>query len=240
MKKYYLFVSVLITVALAVPVGAVELAEVDIHGFISQGYLWSDENNFLSAETEDGSMEFNELGINFSKQVTDYLRIGVQFFSRDLGKTGNNSIVVDWAYGDYRWKDWLGFRVGLMKMPHGLYNDIRDQDMLRTAILLPQSVYPEIQRDYYTRMWGGEIYGNIFTDKLGSFSYRALVGTHNPDTENSGLAIEIEGGGFINVDRFNHGIQYSGGFQWNTPIEGPVGSHRMVDERCRCRHDSFE
>ena len=62
---------------------------VDIHGFISQGYLKSDQNNFL-AETEEGSFQFNEMGLNFNQDVTHDLRIGIQFFSRDLGKNGND------------------------------------------------------------------------------------------------------------------------------------------------------
>jgi len=39
--------------------------DVAIHGFISQGYLKSDHNDFL-AETEKGSFQFNEMGLNFS------------------------------------------------------------------------------------------------------------------------------------------------------------------------------
>ncbi len=218
-KKLFLgfVVSLLI---FAEPVSAVEQAGVEIHGFISQGFLWSDKNNCLSAKTEDGSFEFNEIGINFIKELNDRLRVGVQFFSRDLGRTGNNKIEVDWAYGDYRWKDWLGFRVGLMKMPHGLYNENRDQDMLRTFVFLPQSIYPEIERDYYTRIWGGEIYGNIFLDRFGTLSYRGLIGTYTPDKNTSGLTILVEGSGFTKIEKFNHGIEYSGGIQWDTPLKG--------------------
>jgi hypothetical protein len=218
-KKYFLGL-LLFLIAFAEPVSAIEQAGVEIHGFISQGFLWSNHNNALSAKTEDGSFEFNEMGINFIKELNDRLRVGTQFFSRDLGRTGNNEIVVDWAYGDYRWKDWLGIRAGLMKIPHGLYNENRDQDMVRTPVFLPQSIYPEIERDYYTRMWGGEIYGSIFLNQFGTISYRGLIGAYNPDKDNSGLRILVEGGGTIEVEKFNHGIQYSGGIQWDTPLKG--------------------
>jgi hypothetical protein len=199
-----------------------DLAGVEIHGFVSQGFLWSGDNNYLAADTADGSFEFNEVGINFNKSLDDRLRVGVQFFSRDLGRAGNNEPIIDWAMGDYRWKDWLGIRVGLIKLPHGLYSESRDQDMVRNSILLPQSVYPEMQRDYYTRMWGGGIYGNAYFDSVGNFSYKLLVGAYNPDPDRSGLAVEIEDGGFFGVESFNHGegIQYSGGLVWDTPLEG--------------------
>ena len=48
------------------PAGAAEIAGIDIHGFISQGYLQSTDNNYL-ANTDKGTFEFNEAAINFSK-----------------------------------------------------------------------------------------------------------------------------------------------------------------------------
>ena len=219
MKKYFCHLMMLV-IFWAPSAEAADLAGVEIHGFLSQGLLWSDKNSYFSADTEDTSFQFNEMGINFGKNLTDQLRVGMQFFSRDLGRTGNNEVVIDWAYGDYRWKDWLGIRAGLVKMPHGLYNDTRDQDMIRTAILLPQSVYPEMERDYYTRMWGGEIYGNIFSEVIGNISYKFLVGTYDPDPDNSGLAVRVTSRTNMEVDEFNHGIQYSGSLIWETPIEG--------------------
>ena len=119
----------------------VEFGDVDIHGFVSQGYLQSDENNFIMAQTKEGTFEFNELGINFTTMLLPHLRAGVQLFAKDLGVIGNDQVEIDWAYGDYRWKDWAGIRVGILKIPHGLYSETRDIDALRTCILLPQSVY---------------------------------------------------------------------------------------------------
>ncbi len=58
--------------------------EVMIHGFASQGFLQSTDNEFLG-ETSNGTFNFNEIGINFAVQLTDELRFGIQLFSRDLG-----------------------------------------------------------------------------------------------------------------------------------------------------------
>ena len=128
---------------------------VDIHGYISQGYMRSNKNNFL-AESYGGSFQFNELGINFSVELTDQLHAGLQLASRDLGSLGNNKVVVDWAFMDYHYQDWMGLRVGRVKMPFGLYNETRDIDMLRTSILLPQGVYNENFRDALTGIQGGD------------------------------------------------------------------------------------
>lgn len=214
-------VITLLSLLLCVPCStAMDLSEIDIHGFVSQGFLLSKENNYLSVETTEGSFQFNELGINFGKTLTDDLRIGIQFFSRDLGRTGNNVVEIDWAFGDYHWRDWLGFRAGLLRVPQGLYNESRDQDMLRTPILLPQSVYPELIRDYYTRLWGIGIYGNLFSNFIGNFSYKLMAGEYDPDIENSGLAIDISARMGQTVEEFHHGIIYAAGLVWDTPLEG--------------------
>lgn len=206
--------------AFPTPSVAADLAGIDIHGFISQGYLWSDENNYLG-DSEEGSFQFNELGINFAKDLSDDLRIGLQIFSRDLGETGNNQVEIDWANGDYRWRDWLGLRVGLMKMAHGFYNETRDVDLLRTWVLLPQPIYNDTTRDYYTRMWGGEFYGGIPLGNAGSLKYRAIIGSYTPDSDNSGLVRFIKDGGIpVEVEGFDNGVQYNASLQWHTPLEG--------------------
>jgi len=63
--------------------------DVEIHGFVSQGYISTTENNFIE-DSKDGSLEFNELGINFGKRLTSKLHIGMQLFARDFGEIGNN------------------------------------------------------------------------------------------------------------------------------------------------------
>ena len=110
--------------------GPVKAQDIQIHGFASQGYIWSDHNNYL-ADSEDGTAEFNEAAINFQGRLTDNLRAGVQLFAKDLGDYGNNMVTLDWAYGDYRFEDWLGVRFGRVKRYSGLYGETRDYDMLR-------------------------------------------------------------------------------------------------------------
>ena len=206
-----------------------EASWVDIHGFISQGNLKSDEYNYLAHDAADGSFQFNEMGINFSKQMTDKLRVGVQLFARDLGDVANDEITIDWAYGDYRWRDWLGLRVGKIKIPRGLYNETRDMDMLRTCIILPQGIYNELLRDAYIALKGVGVYGYIPIDRLGSIEYQALAGTVSMDRENGaqkyidnalGILGSLLGGsarlnGEIDVDSY-----YAGSVMWNLPVEG--------------------
>lgn len=199
-------------------VQAVDVSGVSIHGFISQGYMISDDNNYLG-DSNSGSFDFNELGINFSRDLTDSLRIGIQFFSRDLGQYENNDILIDWAYGDYRWKDWLGIRAGIIRQAHGLYNETRDIDMLRTAILLPQSVYVENDRDFLSRIQGGSLYGEIPLSVAGSLGYTFLIGTKNID-EDGTISKWAEASGIYKVTGYNEGTFYNGSLLWHTPLTG--------------------
>jgi hypothetical protein len=185
MKKFLLVTKLILTFALLMNVQAalaVDLGDIDIHGFVSQGYLKTDKNNFVD-RTEDGTFEFNEAAINFSMEPMDSLRIGLQLMSRDMGDSGNNDLYLDWGYADYRWKDALGFRVGQIKVPMGLYNQNRDVDFLRTFVFLPQTIYNENYRAFRTAYRGAEVYGNIPLGSFGDMEYEFLVGTPEMDTD---------------------------------------------------------
>ena len=130
-----------------------DAAPLQIHAFASQGALVTSDNNYL-ANTERGSLEFTEAGINFTKALDDQLSAGLQLFARDLGPTGTYAATFDWLYIDYRWRDWLGLRAGRVKLPFGLYNDTSDIDAAQPVVLLPQSVYPATNRQFLLALDG--------------------------------------------------------------------------------------
>lgn len=207
---------------------AIEVNDIAIHGFISQGYLKSSDNNYLSANTEDGSFEFSRMGLNFSMEPYEKLRIGMQLFSRDLGTEGNNDIVLDWAYLDYRWKDYLGIRAGRIKTPYGLYNEGRDMDFLRTSILPPQSVYPENMRDLLVAIQGACLYGTIELGALGGLDYQAIGGTINVDGSapfysdlfnRATVGTPFYGAPIAGLTA-NMDYMVGGSLQWKTPLDG--------------------
>lgn len=221
MKK--LILALIIGVFFADSLFAMEMGEVDIHGFISQGYLQSTENNFI-ADTKEGTFEFNEMGLNFTTQLLPNLRAGIQLLAKDLGPLGNDEVIVDYAYGDYKWKDWAGLRAGILKIPFGLYNETRDVDVLRTSVFLPQSIYNETFRDVFGRMKGVGLYGDISMGKGGTLTYNAQVGTQTI-SENGGVARTIEGAFYpvgitLNTDSIHVEQKYIAKLGWATPLEG--------------------
>ncbi|QTA91095.1 hypothetical protein [Desulfonema magnum] len=214
MKKIFCWVLMMLNVG--TNVHAFDPDQIQIHGFVSQGYLISDNNDYMWTETEDGSFQFNEMGINFATQLTDDLRVGLQFLSRDLGEIGNNEVELDWAFADYHFRDWLGLRVGRMKLRYGFYNQSRDIDAARTWILLPMSVYDELTRELYTSVTGIGIYGEIH----GGLSYEFQIGPFDLD-EKSGLAKMTSDPAredLISIDSESDNLVL--GLEWKTPLEG--------------------
>jgi hypothetical protein len=148
-----------------------------VHGFVSQGYMVSTPDIDYLTESHRGSFEFAEVGLNVTKPLSDRLRVGIQLFARDLGPLGDYTPKVDWFHVDYRWQDWLGFRVGRTKLPFGLYNDSSDVDAARVPVLLPQSVYPTENRDFLLAQTGVEVYGHVPLGMLAALDYNLYGGT---------------------------------------------------------------
>ena len=149
---------------------------IETHGFVSQGFILTTRNNYL-AKSKDGSFEFSEVGINFTRPLSQDLRLGLQLFARDLGPIGNYGVNADWYYIDYSPSPVLGLRVGRLKLPFGLYNEVNDIDAARATVLLPQSIYPTQNRDFLLAQTGLELYGNLPLSGLGNVEYRMYAGT---------------------------------------------------------------
>ncbi len=194
------------------------LSKTQIHGFLSQGFLWSSDNDYLCAETSKGDFRFNELGINFGFDLADKLRVGLQLFSRSFGSFGNNEIELDWAFADYRFRDWLGFRAGKIKSPLGLYNETRDIDALRANILMPESVYSQFDRGITIGLIGFGIYGHLSTPGESSLSYQLQLGTQNLGNRESSLKQTIENYGITPKDGSTDYVM-AGSLVWNTPLD---------------------
>ncbi len=157
---------------------------VEIHGFVSQGAIKSSDNNYLG-DSERGSLEFTEVGLNFTKSLGPDLRVGFQVFARDIGPLGGYQPQLDWYYLDYRFADWLGVRAGRTKLPFGLYNENSDVDAARVPVLLPQSLYPLQNREVLLAQTGAELYGLLPLGGLGELEYRLYAGTIFLDAWNS-------------------------------------------------------
>jgi hypothetical protein len=198
--------------AAAEPVVVPRPARVQIHGFASEGAFASTANDYLGSASS-ASLELFEAGINFSTDVADRLRAGIQLFARDVGSLRDDAPRIDWAYLDYHWRPWLGLRAGAIKMPFGLYNEYVDIDAARLPILLPESVYPIRNRDVLLSHTGFAIYGSRTIGIGGELEYQAWLGT---------LTIAREALDLVSATLDSARSKYVTGAQvfWHPPLDG--------------------
>src|SRR5229473_4457007 len=84
--------------------------KVQVHGFVSQGFVYTSNNNWLTMNTSQGSAAFTDFGVNLSSRINDKLRVGAQLYDRNLGQLGQYHPSLDWAVVDYRFRNWFCFR----------------------------------------------------------------------------------------------------------------------------------
>ncbi|MEP6960854.1 MAG: hypothetical protein ABI995_02190 [Acidobacteriota bacterium] len=205
---------------------------VQVHSFASQGFAYSNANNYLTMKTSQGSFAMTDGGGNISTQITDKLRIGAQIYIRNVGELGRWHPVLDWGFADYRFKDWFGVRGGKVKTTLGLFNDSQDSEFVHTWALLPQSIYPLDLRGATIAHNGGDAYGVIPIKTLGHLEYTVYGGMRAFDphggypyslhtifsTSSSTFNLQSETGSVVGAD-----------LRWNTPLKGLlVGASRAV------------
>lgn len=226
------FVS--LSLALALPASAqtsfkVGETEVQVHGSIQQGFVWSDTNNFLTMPTTTGSGEMTDGAFNASWTLTKKLRVGGQLYSRNIGDLGNGGVQVDWAFADYKLHPAFGLRGGKIKTALGLFNDTQDMEFLHTWALLPQGVYPLDLRAVTIAHIGADVYGTIGLKQAGSITYTAHVGSI-PDDLAGGYRYGANDGGI----QFTNAIETKGfgvDVRWTAPVDGLTLGYSMMNSR---------
>jgi hypothetical protein len=204
----------------ASPALAQDLSNLQIHGFVTQSYLYSGgTNNYLAMNTSRGSAGWSEAALNLTDQPSSTLRIGIQLHYLRLGAFGGDDVSVDWAAGDYRPTPWFGLRAGKVKIRWGLYNDTQDADPGYLWALLPESVYSIDDRATSLAELGAELYGTVRLSKaLGSLVYSFHYGDFYY-AANDGFAQGFKEAG---MDFANTPGGRTPGFdlRWNTPLKG--------------------
>lgn len=184
-----------------------------IHGFASQAFISTTDNDFFGNTDENGNFGFTEVGLNALAQPIPKLQLSLQVLSRRAGKGTSGKPRLDFGFADYRLLSrdttQFGIRVGRLKNPFGFYNDTRDVAFTRPSIILPQSIYFDRVRNIGLSGDAVHLYGESSHDNLGSISYqfgvfRPLVG--DKDTELSLLGGQRAGNLTRNVSYIGRGI----------------------------------
>lgn len=185
------------------PIHALELFDdFQVHGFLTQGYFLTSDNRIFGASDVGGSFDYTEAGLTGSWAPDINFRLAAQVLFRRAGAGHENDVELDFGLLDYTLLSTfdyrLGVRLGRFKIPFGFYNDTRDVLFTRPTILLPQSIYPDINRDESISADGGLIYGD-YRNEWGNLSLEFGVGipkSINVDTELAILGSDFPGNTF--------------------------------------------
>ncbi len=182
------------------------------HGFASQGYSLTSENNFFGHSQDNGSFDYTEIGANASWLPLNHLQLSGQLLFRRAGETDPQSLRLDYGLLDYTMlsdeTDRWGLRLGRIKNPVGFYNETRDIPFTKPSILLPQSIYPDYVRSAQLSSDGSYIYGE-HRSGYGDFFLNGGIG-YPP-------AINREWEGILFENQLNGEISYLARllYEWN-------------------------
>ncbi len=168
------------------------IEKLQIHGFMTQGYFLTTDNAVLGVrDDEQGSLDFREMGLNGSYQVSNDVRFALQGMYRKMGAADDevrlDYAVLSWRAGHWADGEW-GIRLGRIKNPFGLYNETRDMAFTRPSVFLPQGIYFDRSRNLLHSTDGGQLYLNIQTD-IGFFQLKTNVGRAENDNKELKMAI---------------------------------------------------
>ena len=209
---------------------AQDLTGLEIHGYVTQGFLFSSNNNYLTMESSGGSAQWTDGAVSVSDSLTDKLRVGIQLHMYQLGQLGSSYVQVDWASADYRFNDYFGVRAGKVKTVLGLFNDSQDVDAAFLWILLPQGAYPIDNRSVFLAHLGGEVYGFVpLGSRSGKLRYSGYAGEVNLDPK-AGYVKTLSEEGLV-FTTAPEGSSYGGDLRWEAPLTGlTVGSSALVED----------
>lgn len=196
-----------------------------LHGFASQGYIYTTDNNFFGS-SDNGSFEFTEVGINGSLRLNPKVRLSAQLLSRQAGKFDNGSPRLDYGLIDISLysspKYSSGLYIGRIKNEIGLYNETRDVAHTRSAIFLPQVIYFDKVRNTIMAADGMHFYNNVNFDS-GALFMEVGAGYTLADENVEYAYMGNDWGGSIHNDKlglFGKLLYEHNGGQWIYSITG--------------------
>jgi hypothetical protein len=192
--------------------------KLEIHGYVTQGFIYTTTNNWNTMDTSDGSPAWTEAVINISAQPQSGLRIGLQGRYLLLGYL-TTAVMLDWGQADYKLNEHIGFRAGKVKTPVGLLNETQDIDPAQIWVLLPQSIYALANRNSTLAHFGGVVYGTIpLGESWGELQYRGYGGQRVLSSDDAVFQTVRDKG--ITLPNGATGPMYGGTLRWQTPLRG--------------------
>ena len=161
-------------------------AESELHGFVSQSFVYSPDNAYAGTNTNTGSFDFREIGLNGAWEINENFRVTGQVLSRKVGESADGSLQIDFLLMDYlahsTAESNFGVRLGRVKNAIGLYNSTRDIPTARPGLAVPSSIYFDSFRDTILSTDGVNLYGSYFAES-GTLSWEVSSGVSGLESE---------------------------------------------------------
>ncbi len=199
---------------------------VQVHGFVSQGFIYTDENNWLTMNTSQGSAAFTDFGLNVSTPLTEKLRVGAQVYDHNLGQLGQYHPSLDWAVVDYRFKPGWAFAAAKLKprsvftLTPRIWTSFASSPCFRRAFIQPICATPP-------SLTSAAIFTAIFPSGTGSATFPIRSSPVTAATASIAAILIF----WLSTDVYFQelgGLQYGADLRWNTPLKGVlIGASRM-------------
>jgi hypothetical protein len=151
--------------------------------------------------TEDLTFETDtRFGLQISSEVSESMKVVAQLLGR--GTNSNFDAIVEWAYADWEFTDWLSLRAGKIKQPVYLVNDYVEVGFAYPWIRPPVEVY--YLNNPLNTVNGAELL-LAFPVGPGTLSFQPYIGSNRDDIPNTGGAAFFEAENIYGID-----VKYSG------------------------------
>ena len=151
--------------------------------------------------TQDVTFETDtRFGIQMTSEVSDNMSVVAQLLGS--GTHGNFDAVIEWAYADYEFADWISLRAGKIKQPVYLVNDYVEVGYAYPWIRPPVEVY--YLNNPLNTVNGMEL---LLSFKLGPgyLSFQPYLGSNRDDIPSTGGTAYFEAENIYGID-----MKYSG------------------------------
>jgi hypothetical protein len=139
-SRYARYLIALGLLGSAAPARAQEAADhVALHGFGSWAFGRTSWDNVYLAGRPENDFRHVSMAMDVAAKVDDKLTVHAQAEIRDDDEGTHTTLT--YAFADYRLSDRLGFRIGQVKHPFGLYTEVFTVGTLRPFLDLPQGFY---------------------------------------------------------------------------------------------------
>jgi hypothetical protein len=191
------------------------LSKVSIHGFLSQAYAFSDGRQILGIP-DQGTFDYRTAALLIRADISPDDVFSIQLSHERNGlsplQKTQEDVKLDWAFYEHRFGK-SAVKVGRVKVPYGIYNEVRDVGTVLPLYRAPRDVYGE--GSFTTETVDGILVSHRF-DMSQSWALSADLYYGNwsfVDTSGAVSRVEKTFGGQIFLDTPIPGLRVGAGFQ---------------------------